>query len=112
MAVLRGGLWVLTAPSYPQSQARAGKVAGTLIYPIYLLHHNMGYLVLQSLGGHLAKNVLIAAMLMLLPVLAWLLPVMVERLLGRKLCEKGQQLISANLLGWRRSQLPGAWLVE
>lgn len=75
-------------------QAKWLAVAGSLTYPIYLLHHNMGYLVLRGLGGHLDKHVLLGAMLGVLLVLAWLLHVVVERPLSKKLGEKVAQLLA------------------
>lgn len=70
-------------------------VAGALTYPIYLLHHNMGYLVLQCLGGHVDKYALLATMLVVLLLLAWLLHVFVERPFSKKLGEKVRQLLAA-----------------
>jgi peptidoglycan/LPS O-acetylase OafA/YrhL len=77
---------------------RAGwlAIAGSLTYPIYLLHHNMGYLVLQRLGGRVDKHVLMASMLVVLLVAAWLPHVFVERPFSRKLGEKVNQLLSAS----------------
>jgi peptidoglycan/LPS O-acetylase OafA/YrhL len=69
--------------------------AGSLTYPVYLLHHNMGYLVLQHLGGRVDKHVLLAAMLLVLLALAWLLHVFVERPFSKKLGEKVTQLLAA-----------------
>ncbi len=69
--------------------------AGSLTYPVYLLHHNMGYLVLQYLGGRVDKHVLLATMLLVLLVLAWLLHVLVELPFSKKLGEKVQQLLAA-----------------
>ncbi|MBJ6142246.1 acyltransferase [Hymenobacter sp. BT559] len=69
--------------------------AGSLTYPVYLLHHNMGYLVLLHLGGRIEKHVLLAAMVVVLLVLAWLLHRYVERPLGKKLGEKMQLLAAA-----------------
>jgi peptidoglycan/LPS O-acetylase OafA/YrhL len=62
---------------------------------MYLLHHNMGYLVLQGLGGHVPRHVLLAAMLLALLMLSWLLHVLVERPLSKKLGAKVSQLIGA-----------------
>jgi peptidoglycan/LPS O-acetylase OafA/YrhL len=63
--------------------------AGALTYPVYLLHHNVGYVVLQRLGGQVNKYFLLAGMLGLLLVLATLLHIFVERryskLFGQKL---------------------------
>jgi peptidoglycan/LPS O-acetylase OafA/YrhL len=70
-------------------------VAGSLTYPIYLLHHNMGYLVLQSLSGRVEKYVLLAVLLLVLLLLAWLLHVLVERPFSKKLGKKVQQLLAA-----------------
>ena len=53
--------------------------AGTLTYPIYLLHHNMGYIVFQRVGNSINRYVLLGAMLVAVLVLAYLLHVLVER---------------------------------
>jgi peptidoglycan/LPS O-acetylase OafA/YrhL len=53
----------------------------------------MGYLVLQGLGGQVPKHVLLAAMLLVLLVLAWLLHVLVKRPLSKKLGAKVAQLV-------------------
>jgi peptidoglycan/LPS O-acetylase OafA/YrhL len=63
--------------------------AGSLTYPIYLLHHNIGYVVLQRLGGRIDKHVLLVGILCMVVLLAYLLHVFVERrfskLMGQKL---------------------------
>jgi peptidoglycan/LPS O-acetylase OafA/YrhL len=63
--------------------------AGALTYPMYLLHHNVGYVVLQRLGGRIDKYALLAGLLIMVLLLAYLLHVFVERryskLLGQKL---------------------------
>lgn len=53
--------------------------AGTLTYPVYLLHHNMGYIVFQRVGNSINRYVLLAAMMVALLVLAYLLHVLMER---------------------------------
>ncbi|MGI4862346.1 MAG: acyltransferase family protein [Janthinobacterium lividum] len=52
---------------------------GALTYPIYLLHHNVGYVTFQRLGGHVNKYVLLTGMLATVLVLAYLLHTLVER---------------------------------
>ncbi len=63
--------------------------AGALTYPIYLLHHNVGYVVLQRLGGQVNKYVLLAGMLAVVLALAYLVHVLVERRFSKML---GQRL--------------------
>ena len=66
--------------------------AGTLTYPIYLMHHNLGYVVLQRLGGRVNKEVLLIGLLAAVLVLAYLLHVLVERRYANRL---GQALRNA-----------------
>jgi peptidoglycan/LPS O-acetylase OafA/YrhL len=91
VAILTGcyGLLLLTiAGRLRLGRARWLAAAGSLTYPIYLLHHNMGYLMLQHLGRHLDKHVLLVTILVALLVVAWLLHVFVERPFSKKLGEK------------------------
>jgi peptidoglycan/LPS O-acetylase OafA/YrhL len=96
--ILTGGYGVLlliVTRRLRLGQAKWLAAAGALTYPMYLLHHNMGYLVLQGLGGYVPKHVLLAAMLLALLMLSWLLHVLVERPLSKKLGAKVSQLIGA-----------------
>lgn len=68
--------------------------AGALTYPIYLLHHNMGYIVLQRLGSSVNKHVLLAGMLLVLGGLAYGLHTIVERRYSRPLGQRLQQLLA------------------
>lgn len=61
--------------------------AGALTYPIYLLHHNTGYVALQRLGGLVPKYVLLPALLLALFGLAYLLHVYVERRYSKPLAQ-------------------------
>ncbi|MBO2008872.1 acyltransferase family protein [Hymenobacter negativus] len=65
--------------------------AGALSYPIYLLHHNLGFVVLQRLGSQVNKYVLLAGLLGALLVAAYGLHVLVERRYSSKL---RQQLLA------------------
>jgi len=53
--------------------------AGALSYPIYLLHHTIGFVVLQRLGGKVDKSLLLAGLLGALLLAAYLLHTLVER---------------------------------
>jgi peptidoglycan/LPS O-acetylase OafA/YrhL len=89
-----GVLLLLTARGRRPGRLAWLAAAGSLTYPVYLLHHNMGYLVLRHLGGHIEKHVLLAAMLLALLVLAWLLHRYVERPLSKKMDYSMQQLLA------------------
>ena len=68
--------------------------AGALTYPIYLLHHNMGYVVLQRLGGKVDKYLLLAGMLLAVLVLAYLLHSLVERRFSKVLGQQVRALLA------------------
>lgn len=67
--------------------------AGALTYPMYLGHHNIGYVVLQRLGNRVNNNVLLVAMLTGVFLLAFLIHVVVERRYSKILGRKVQQLL-------------------
>ena len=68
--------------------------AGALTYPIYLLHHNMGYVAMQRLGGSTNKYVLLAGLLLATTGLAYGLHVLVERRYGKPLGLHLQRLLA------------------
>ena len=68
--------------------------AGALTYPIYLLHHNMGYVVFQRLGNKVSNYVLLIGLLATVVLLAYLLHVAVERRYSKALGQKLQRLIA------------------
>ncbi|RZK45189.1 MAG: acyltransferase [Hymenobacter sp.] len=61
------------------SQTKWIALAGALTYPIYLLHHNVGYIVFKRLGNRVNKYELLLGMLLVLFGLAYLLHTQVER---------------------------------
>jgi peptidoglycan/LPS O-acetylase OafA/YrhL len=67
--------------------------AGALSYPIYLLHHTIGFVILQRLGGHIDKYWLLAGLLGGLLAAAYLLHTLVERRYSGLLRQKLQQLV-------------------
>ncbi|WP_046246832.1 acyltransferase family protein [Hymenobacter terrenus] len=68
--------------------------AGALTYPIYLLHHNMGFVILQRLGGKVDKHLLLITLLAAVFLLAYGLHVLVERRYSTALGQKLQQLLA------------------
>ncbi|RZK09910.1 MAG: hypothetical protein EOO56_29810 [Hymenobacter sp.] len=68
--------------------------AGALTYPIYLLHHNVGYVVLQRLGGYVNKYALLTGMLAAVLLLAYLLHTLVERRFSKALGQKINALLA------------------
>jgi peptidoglycan/LPS O-acetylase OafA/YrhL len=68
--------------------------AGALTYPIYLLHHNIGYVVLQRLGGKVDRHLLLLAMLAAVFGLAYLLHKFVERPFSKLLGQKVSSLLA------------------
>jgi len=68
--------------------------AGALTYPIYLLHHNMGYIALQWLGGSTNKYVLLAGLLFAVVGLAYVLHTCVERRYSKPLGQRLQRLLA------------------
>lgn len=68
--------------------------AGALTYPIYLCHHNIGYVALQRLGGKIDKYLLLIGLLATVITLACIIHVFVERRLSKPLGQKLQQLLA------------------
>jgi peptidoglycan/LPS O-acetylase OafA/YrhL len=60
-------------------------VAGALTYPLYLLHENLGWLLIHRLAGRLPAHVAVGAVVLLMLVVAHLVHRYVERPLGRVL---------------------------
>jgi peptidoglycan/LPS O-acetylase OafA/YrhL len=52
---------------------------GSLTYPLYLLHHNLGFILFQRLGGKLDKYVLLIGIILFMLLLSYLLHVYVEK---------------------------------
>ena len=52
---------------------------GSLTYPLYLLHHNLGDILFQRLGGKTDKYVLLIGIILFMLLLAYLLHVYVEK---------------------------------
>ncbi|MFF3566113.1 acyltransferase family protein [Streptomyces sp. NPDC002574] len=59
--------------------------AGTLTYPLYLVHESIGRLVIYGLHGHLGPVATLATTTVAMLVLAWLLHVLAEKPLARRL---------------------------
>ncbi len=68
--------------------------AGALTYPMYLLHHNIGYIILQQLGGHVNKYTLLAGMCIGVLLLAYLLHTIIERRFSKLLGQKISTLLA------------------
>jgi peptidoglycan/LPS O-acetylase OafA/YrhL len=45
---------------------------GGLTYPLYLLHQNIGYMIFNRLGAHFSPEAMVAAVILFLVVLSWL----------------------------------------
>jgi peptidoglycan/LPS O-acetylase OafA/YrhL len=69
---------------------------GALTYPLYLLHHNIGYVLLQRLAGHFSASTLLAGILLLTFLCAALLHLVVERPFARPL---------SKVVGWAFDKL-------
>lgn len=67
---------------------------GALTYPLYLVHHNIGYVLLLRLGTSVNKYVLLLGLLGLFLGLAYALHVGVERRYSRALGQRVQQLLA------------------
>lgn len=88
-------LFLLIAHRKLQLPGTAGLAwAGALTYPVYLLHHNLGYVALQRLGGSLNKYVLLAGLLLATLGLAYGLHVLVERRYGKLFGQYLQRLLA------------------
>jgi peptidoglycan/LPS O-acetylase OafA/YrhL len=90
--VLTGGFGLFWLISHGRLRLRPAAWlgwAGALSYPLYLLHHNLGFMVLQRLGGRVDDSLLLGGLLGGLLLASYLLHVLVERrysaLLRRKL---------------------------
>ncbi|QDA61828.1 acyltransferase family protein [Hymenobacter jejuensis] len=58
---------------------------GNLTYPLYLLHHNLGYLLLQHFGGKINPYVLLVSITLLMIIAAGLVHVLVEKKYSKRL---------------------------
>jgi peptidoglycan/LPS O-acetylase OafA/YrhL len=67
---------------------------GALTYPIYLCHHNIGYVALQRLGGEMNKYLLLMSMLGAVLLLACLIHVFIERRFSKLLTQKLTALLA------------------
>lgn len=77
--------WLIINRRINVGQAKWLGWAGAMTYPVYLLHHNIGYVVFQRLGGRVDKYLLLGGLLVLLLVSALLLHLFVERRFSKKL---------------------------
>lgn len=68
--------------------------AGALTYPIYLCHHNIGYVTLQRLGGTVDKYLLLTGMLICVFILAFLIHILIEQRFSKLLGEKVKALLT------------------
>lgn len=68
--------------------------AGALTYPIYLLHHNIGYIVMQYFGNRVNKYLLLIGVLSMVLLLAYLLHKFIERRFSKLLGQRLQQLLA------------------
>jgi peptidoglycan/LPS O-acetylase OafA/YrhL len=68
--------------------------AGALTYPLYLVHHNLGYVVFQRLGLLVNKYVLLGGLLAAVLLLAYLLHVLVERRYSKLLGQQVERLLA------------------
>jgi peptidoglycan/LPS O-acetylase OafA/YrhL len=53
-------------------------LVGALTYPLYLVHHNLGYLLFQYLNGTTDKYIILASILLLMFLLAYLIHIYIE----------------------------------
>jgi peptidoglycan/LPS O-acetylase OafA/YrhL len=75
-------------------EAKWAAFAGALTYPLYLVHHNLGYLVFQRFGVYMDKHVLLLGMLVAFTLLAYALHVGIERRYSKALGQRVQQLLA------------------
>jgi peptidoglycan/LPS O-acetylase OafA/YrhL len=68
--------------------------AGAITYPIYLFHHNIGYVVLQHFGNRVDRNLLLGLMLVVLLVGAYAVHVLIEKPFSRVVSERLKVLTS------------------
>jgi peptidoglycan/LPS O-acetylase OafA/YrhL len=59
--------------------------AGALTYPLYLLHHNIGFVLYQHLGGRVEKYTLLMGIVLLMLVAAYALHQLVEKRFSKPL---------------------------
>jgi peptidoglycan/LPS O-acetylase OafA/YrhL len=70
---------------------------GGLTYPLYLLHGNIGYIILQRLGGYFNKYLLLVDIIAIMLLVSYFIHVYIEKILSKKL---NQQLVKfMNYLG-------------
>ena len=75
-------------------EAKWAAFAGALTYPLYLVHHNLGYLVFQRFGFYMDKHLLLVGMLLIFTVLAYALHVGIERRYSKALGQWVQRLLA------------------
>jgi peptidoglycan/LPS O-acetylase OafA/YrhL len=68
--------------------------AGALTYPMYLCHHNIGYVTFQRLGSKVDKHILLGAMLATVLLLAYLINTFIERRFSTALGQRVSSLLS------------------
>jgi len=56
---------------------------GVLTYPLYLIHQNIGFMVYQAVGDQLDPYLLLAGLVIVMMLVAWLIHQLIERPLGR-----------------------------
>ncbi len=71
--------------AFDRFQWRWLTVAGALTYPLYLLHENIGWTVIHGLRDRFAPGLIVAGVVAVMLVAAWLVHRWVERPLGRTL---------------------------
>ncbi|MFD1872256.1 acyltransferase family protein [Hymenobacter bucti] len=68
---------------------------GSITYPLYLLHSNIGYIILQRTGAYLNKYVLLVIIIGFMLLMAYLLNFFVERKISNNLGKQLDKLLSS-----------------
>ncbi|MFJ4989617.1 acyltransferase family protein [Streptomyces sp. NPDC088732] len=80
--------------------------AGTLTYPLYLVHESLGHLMIYGLHDHLSPATTVAATTVAMLVLAWLLHVLAEKPLARRLKRTLERPLPSSGIGRRANAQP------
>lgn len=79
------GLFFLVSQGWTQFSTKAFRLAGNLTYPLYLLHQNIGYLLLDRLDGKAHPGWVLTGVTVVMLFAAWLVYYVVERNVNHRL---------------------------
>ncbi|SNC67361.1 Peptidoglycan/LPS O-acetylase OafA/YrhL, contains acyltransferase and SGNH-hydrolase domains [Hymenobacter gelipurpurascens] len=94
ITVIFGVFYSATRPNKLLLQYKWFATLGSLTYPLYLLHSDIGFIIFHRLGNESNKNTVLATTIIIMFALAWLLHRFVEKPLGKRLAKFTSELLS------------------